>query len=147
MPAETTAIYFTTAGAKAPVTNRVRVPKIAKSIPENGAKDVKPVLKVLTFTFDMPMSTDGFSFTGGGPLFPGIPDGRETKWSKDGQTCTLPVALEAGKKYELGLNSFTHKNFSSKWGVPLEPVHFTFTTEGFKEDAAGTNTDAAEESK
>lgn len=40
------------------------------------------------------------------------------------------IALEPGKKYELGLNSFSHKNFSSKWGVPLEPVRFTFTTAG-----------------
>jgi hypothetical protein len=92
------------------------------------------------------MSPDGFSFTGGGPTFPGTEDGRP-QWSKDGRTCTLPIALEAGKKYELGLNSFTHKNFSSKWGVPLEPVHFTFTTEGYKEDSAATSSEESGELK
>ncbi len=146
VPAETAAIYFTTAGAKPALTNRVRTPKVAKSMPENGAKDVKPGLKMLSVTFDMPMSTGGFSFTGGGPTFPGTADGMPS-WSKDGRTCTLPIALEAGKKYELGLNSFTHKNFSSKWGVPLEPVHFTFTTEGFKDDVEATNSDATAETK
>ena len=35
VPAETAAIYFTTAGAKPALTNRVRTPKVAKSTPEN----------------------------------------------------------------------------------------------------------------
>ncbi len=141
VPAETTAIFFTTVGAKAPLTNRVRVPKLTKSVPEIGAKDVKPALKVLSVTFDMPMG-EGMSFTGGGPTFPGTESGRP-QWSKDGRTCTMAIALEAGKKYELGLNSFTHKNFTSKWGVPLEPVQFTFTTEGYKEGAEGTTAETS----
>jgi hypothetical protein len=123
----------------------VRVPKLVKSVPEIGAKDVKPALKVLSVTFDMPMG-EGMSFTGGGPTFPGTEDGTP-KWSKDGRTCTMPIALEAGKKYELGLNSFSHKNFTSKWGVPLQPVDFTFTTEGFKEEPEPANSEGSGESK
>ena len=144
VPAETTAIYFTTKGAKSALTNRVRVPKVAKSTPEIGTKDVDPALKVLSVTFDMPMSTDGFSFTGGGPTFPAAPDGQKPRWSKDGKTCTLPISLESGKKYELGLNSFSHKNFSSKWGVPLEPVRFTFSTVGASDDSTPDATDKKE---
>jgi hypothetical protein len=90
------------------------------------------------------MDTGGFSWTGGGPSFPTIPDGQKPRWSRDGKSCTLPVKLEPGHKYELGLNSVSHKNFGSKWGVPLEPVHFVFTTSGGTEgataDAEGSGT-------
>jgi beta-lactamase regulating signal transducer with metallopeptidase domain len=129
VPAETTAIYFATKGAKGGALNHVRVPKIVKSTPENGATDVDPRLGVLTVTFNMPMDA-GFSWTGSGPTYPPTPEGEKPRWSADRKTCTLPVKLVPGTRYELGLNSFQHKNFSSKWGVPLEPVEFTFKTAG-----------------
>jgi len=143
VPAETTAIYFATAGAKGGVANRVRAPKIVKSTPEIGASDVDPRLGVLSITFDMPMAP-GFSWTGGGPTYPTIPEGEKPRWSRDGKTCTLPVSLTPGTRYELGLNSVSHKNFSSKWGVPLEPVQFTFKTAGDApaESAAARENDA-----
>ena len=128
VPAETAAIYFATKGANRAVASRVRVPKVTKLSPDNGATDVDPATKMLRVTFDMPMSVDGFSFTGGGPSFPTIPEGEKPRWAKDGRTCTLPVALKAGTKYELGLNSLSHKYFASKWGVPLEPVVYEFQT-------------------
>src|SRR5262249_22611323 len=128
-PAETTAIYFATQGAKSNVLNHVRPPKIVKSIPENGATDVDPRLGVVSITFNMPMGA-GFSWTGDGPAFPPGPEGEEPRWSADGKTCTLPVRLAPGTQYELGLNGFQDKNFASKWGVPLEPVQFTFKTAG-----------------
>ena len=43
-------------------------------------------------------------------------------------TCVLPVELEPGKEYRLGLNSPSHKNFQSAGGVPLDPVTITFKT-------------------
>jgi beta-lactamase regulating signal transducer with metallopeptidase domain len=140
VPAETTAIYFATKGAPRGVAARTRVPKIVKSTPEIGATDVDPRLGLISVTFNMPMDTGGFSWTGGGPSFPTIPDGQKPRWSRDGKTCTLPVKLAPGKHYELGLNNVSHKNFGSKWGVPLEPVHFEFTTAGdAMEDAADAN--------
>ena len=143
VPAETTAIYFVTEGANRGVANRVRVPKVVKSTPEIGATDVDPRLSLLSVTFDVAMDPGGFSWTGGGPSFPAIPEGQKPRWSRDGKTCTLPVKLEPGKNYELGLNSVSDKNFASKWGVPLEPVRFEFTTAGDASDGrqadAGTS--------
>jgi beta-lactamase regulating signal transducer with metallopeptidase domain len=142
--AETTAIYFATKDAPRAIASRVRVPKIVKSVPEIGETDVDPRLGLIRVTFNIPMDTGGFSWTGGGPSFPTIPDGQKPRWSRDGKSCTLPVKLEPGHKYELGLNSVSHKNFGSKWGVPLEPVHFVFTTSGGTEgataDAEGSGT-------
>jgi hypothetical protein len=142
VPAETTAIYFTTAGAKGGVPKRVRVPKVVKSTPEIGETDVDPRLGLIRVTFDVPMAP-GFSWTGGGPSYPSVPEGQRPRWSADGKTCTLPVELEPGTQYELGLNSVSHKNFSSKWGVPLEPVLLTFTTAGDAPTASTTEDNKA----
>jgi hypothetical protein len=38
------------------------------------------------------------------------------------------VKLKPNWEYRLGLNSFSHKNFQSAHGVPLEPVVYTFST-------------------
>jgi len=107
-------------GAQAP-------PKIVAISPRNGATDVDPALKEITVTFDQAMA-GGFSWTGGGPQFPGRPAGKRPHWTEDHKTCVLPVELKPGWEYELGLNSPSHQNFRSAAGVPLEPVVYTFKT-------------------
>jgi hypothetical protein len=128
VPAETAAIFFATKGASRGVASRVRVPKVVECEPKNGGTNVDPTLKALRVTFNMPMDTSSFSWTGGGSTFPTIPPGAKATWSRDGRTALLPVKLEPGKRYELGLNSLSHKNFTSKWGVPLQPVRYEFAT-------------------
>jgi beta-lactamase regulating signal transducer with metallopeptidase domain len=133
IPTPCSVIGFATTGASDAVERRVRAPKIVKISPENGALDVDPETALLRVTFDMPMG-DGMSWTGGGPRFPkDSPDGKKPSWSKDGRKCTLPVLLEPGHEYELGLNSLKHINFQSKWGMPLEPIVYKFRTRDAKE--------------
>jgi hypothetical protein len=81
----------------------------------------------LRVTFNVPMG-GGCSWTGGGPEFPTIPEGKEPFWTEDHKTCVLPVALKPNSQYRLGLNSPSFKNFQSAGGVPLEPVVYTFKT-------------------
>jgi len=95
--------------------------------PPLGAKDVSPDLKELRVTFDVPMGK-GCSWTGGGPEFPTIPEGKKPFWTEDGKTCVLPVELKPNSQYRLGLNSQSYKNFKSAEGVPLPPVVYTFKT-------------------
>lgn len=123
IPAQPSAIYFTTSGAP---DARVRVPKVVKLEPANGATDVSPETRKLVVSFDMPMG-DGMSWCHAGDL---ADDDQEEKphWSSDGRRCTLPVKLESGKDYEISLNSPDHINFQSKWGVPLQPVIYKFHT-------------------
>jgi beta-lactamase regulating signal transducer with metallopeptidase domain len=135
-PAETMAIYFATRGASRSVASRARAPQAVRIAPERDAADVDPRLGVISVTFDMPMDPNGFSFTGGGPTYPKVPDGQRPRWSRDGKTCTLPVELAPGTTYELGLNSVRHKNFASRWGVPLAPVQLRFTTAGDRVESA-----------
>ncbi len=126
-PAPCTAIYFATNRASKAVESRVRVPQITKMVPENGESAVDPQTKVLRVTFNVPMG-EGMSWTGGGEAFPAPRDGEEAKWSSDGKTCLLPVTLKPSHEYQLGINSLSHINFQSKWGVPAEPVVYRFKT-------------------
>jgi len=122
-----TAIFFTTKGAGRDLENRVRIPEVAEISPANEDQNVSPSTTELQVTFNMPMG-EGMSWSGGGDLFPKLPEGAKPKWSKDGKTCTLPVSLEPNHEYKLGFNSLNHNNFRSKWGVPLKPVLYTFRT-------------------
>jgi hypothetical protein len=127
VPAVPTALYFTTKGANEDLKRRTAKPQIVGLTPKCGAKDVDPGLTELRVTFNIPMAP-GFSWTGGGPEFPTIPDGKKPYWTEDKKTCILPVQLNPGSNYRLGLNSPSHKNFRSSGGVPLDPVAYYFTT-------------------
>jgi len=126
-PAPPSVIYFATKGATPEVEAKLRIPKIVTLEPNNAATDVDPKTEAIRVTFDMPMG-EGMSWTGSGPAFPPQPGGKKASWSSDGKTCTLPVALEPGHDYQMGLNSLSHINFQSKWGVPSAPVVYKFHT-------------------
>ncbi len=129
IPAKPSAMYFTTEGADATLKTQTAIPEIVKLEPVNGAQDVNPSVTELRVTFNVPMGA-GFSWTGGGPQFPKITEGKKPIWSADRKTCVLPVTLTPGTTYRLGLNSVSHKNFQSAAGVPLKPVLYTFKTSG-----------------
>ena len=126
-PVPPASIFFTTKGATRDQENKVQIPKIVKLTPANNAANVKPTTRSIRVTFSVPMG-EGMSWTGGGEAFPEIPKGKRPSWSKDGRTCTLPVKLQSNHEYKLGLNSLSHNNFQSKWGVPLKPVVYSITT-------------------
>jgi hypothetical protein len=127
LPAQTSAIYFTTVGASEQLKRKASRPVIVGLFPKNGASDVDPNLKEIRVTFNVPMD-DGFSWTGGGEQFPTIPEGKKPFWIDGHKTCVLPVELKPGWEYRLGLNSPSHKNFQSSGGVPLDPVSYSFKT-------------------
>lgn len=126
-PTPPTALFFTTKGASQDQKNRVLMPQIVKLEPANDSMDVSPETKELRVTFNMPMGR-GMSWTGGGDKFPESLPGKRASWSKDALTCTLPVSLNPNHDYRLGLNSLSHNNFQSKWGVPLTPIVYSFRT-------------------
>ncbi len=103
----------------------VTPPKVVSLTPENGADDVHPSTEMVSVKFDMPMN-EGMSWTGSAPAFPDIPIGKVASWSEDRRTCRLPVQLESGRRYRIGINSLSHINFQSEAGVPLAPVVIEF---------------------
>jgi RNA polymerase sigma-70 factor (ECF subfamily) len=129
VPALTSSIYFTTEGKSDGSQAQPQLPKIVSAKPPLGAKDVSPDLKELRVTFNVPMGK-GFSWTGSGPEYPTVPEGKKAFWTEDGKTCVLPVELKPNSQYRLGLNSQSFRNFRSAEGVSLPPVVYTFKTSG-----------------
>jgi len=112
--------------------NDAGAPRIIKTVPAVGAKEVDPATKEVIITFDRDMA-GGFSWTGGPPEFPRGRAGEKPVW-RDKRTCALPVTLEAGKYYRVGINSSNHQNFRSAQGIPVKPSTIYFTTRGASAD-------------
>jgi beta-lactamase regulating signal transducer with metallopeptidase domain len=101
-------------------------PRIVSTSPEIGATDVDPAVSEITVSFDQDMG-GGFSWTGSGPDYPPIRQGAKAQW-RDKRICVLPVKLEAGHFYRVGINSTSHQNFRSAVGVSAIPSAIYFTT-------------------
>lgn len=124
------AIFFTTQGASEELKAKTLVPQALRFDPENGAQNVSAAVTELRVTFSVPMG-GGFSWCCGDENDPPFPKGRQDKgpyWTDDHLTCVLPVMLEAGRAYQIGINCPSAKNFQSAGGVPLEPLAYTFRT-------------------
>ena len=126
--ADPSAIYFTTQGASPNQMQQMQPPKIVGTSPAVGATDVDPATSEITVTFDQEMG-GGMSWTGGGPEFPPMLEGQKGGW-RDKYTCVLPVKLEAGHFYRVGINSSSHQNFANDHGVAALPSAIYFTTRG-----------------
>jgi beta-lactamase regulating signal transducer with metallopeptidase domain len=131
VPAIPSAIYFTTQGASEDLKRQISPPTIVSSSPAKGATDVVPGLTEITVTFDQDMG-GGMSWTGGGPEYPPVPEGQKAQW-RDKRTCVLPVQLQAGRFYRVGINSMSYLNFASAHGIAVEPSAIYFTTQGASE--------------
>jgi hypothetical protein len=105
---------------------KTEAPKILFAKPADGAQDVDPGLSEITVTFDQEMG-EGMSWTGGGPEFPSSPTGGKAEW-RGKRTCVLPVKLEPGHHYRVGINAPSYRNFCSTAGQPVEPSSISFST-------------------
>jgi hypothetical protein len=125
--------FITTTEAQSQTAGAVgTAPRIVATTPAVGATDVDPAIAEITVTFDRDMA-GGFSWTGGGPEFPGR-GGEKPRW-RDKRTCVLPVKLQAGQFYRVGINSSSYQNFRSADGIPANTTAFYFTTKGAGKDA------------
>lgn len=124
--------------AQATQTTSVR-PVIVSTVPEIGSSAVHPDTTELRVTFDQDMA-GGFSWTGGGDAYPEI--AAKPSWI-DRRTCVLPVKLQPGKFYRVGINAPSFQNFKSADGMPVKPTAFWFVTA----DAAGRPVDTLQPPK
>jgi tetratricopeptide (TPR) repeat protein len=102
-------------------------PVVIKTIPQVYADDVSPTLNRLSVTFNQTMFEGNFAWvTWDGP-FPettGKPSFDATK-----RICTLPVKLEPGKVYMVGINIGKFNSFQSHDGVTARPYALVFATQ------------------
>lgn len=129
----TTLWFRTEAGEEKP--QPTRPPRIATIWPPIGAKNVDFQLAELRVTFDQDMNQRGYSWTGGGPTFPKTTG--KARWINR-RTCVLPVKLEPDKKYYVGINSYSYRNFRNIAGMPLRPVLLRFETAKIIADGSST---------
>ncbi|HBJ83799.1 MAG TPA: hypothetical protein DDZ88_08020 [Verrucomicrobiales bacterium] len=102
-------------------------PQVAATQPRNSDQAVAVEVREIVITFDQDMNTAGYSFVGGGPTFPKV-TGKPT-W-RTARQCVLPVELEPGRAYTIGINSASKTNFKNASGEPATPFVLAFTTGG-----------------
>jgi RNA polymerase sigma-70 factor (ECF subfamily) len=102
-------------------------PRVIKTFPAAGATEVSVKTTEIVAVFDQDM-LPGYSWIAG-PHFPQVAG--DPVW-RDKRTCVLPVKLERGKFYRVGLNSSDEKlqNFTNEEGSPALPHVIYFVTEG-----------------
>lgn len=116
------------AGADAPAAQATgSAPEIVSVSPAIGAQEVDPATTEIRVSFDQDMGTGGYSWTGGGEMFPKTAG--KPEWV-DNRTCVLHVALEPAKVYRVGINSKSHQNFRGENGIPARPRAIYFATQG-----------------
>lgn len=114
-------------------------PRVLRATPPALSNNVSSDLTEITVTFDQPMMDGSWSWTGGGDTFPKITG--KIHYDPARRTCTLPVKLEPGKVYWVGINSPSHKNFKTPKRVPAQRYVILFATKS----ADGTPTPLPED--
>ena len=101
-------------------------PKVISTSPQNGAQNVDPSITEISVTFSEPMMDRSWSWSYEDkdkfPQMAGHPS------YVNNMKCVLPVKLDPKKEYVVWINTWKHRNFRSKAGVPAEPFKFTFKT-------------------
>jgi len=107
----------------------LRIPKVIEVIPAPGTKDLAPGPYEIRVTFDLDMDRTSWSWMRGETgVFPEL--NGKPRWP-DARTCVLPVRLEPGTRYWLGLNTGGGRmGFRSKAGVAVEPFAIELSTAG-----------------
>jgi RNA polymerase sigma-70 factor (ECF subfamily) len=98
---------------------------VVKTTPADGAINVEPSLTEIVIGFSGPVKQNSWSFVEtnlgqvpeimGDPSFP------------DNRTCVLPVKLDPGATYSIGINDATHKGFLSASDETLAVIPYVLT--------------------
>ncbi len=124
-PSDQPAIQPTT-----PVENAVHAtaeaPRVVATSPSAFTTDVDPSTDKISVTFNRPMMDGSWSWTGGGETFPHRTG--EIFYDASRTTCTMPMKLQPGKVYWVGINSPDFNNFRTPEGVPAQRYVILFAT-------------------
>ena len=111
---------------RARATTKSSQPRVISTKPTAFDNNVSPSLKKITVTFDQEMMDGSWSWTGGGDTYPKSTG--KIFYDRGKKTCTMPVKLEPGKVYWVGINSPSHKNFKTPKRVPARRYVILFAT-------------------
>ena len=102
-----------------------RQPVVVSTIPSANDHAVDPTTSSFRVVFSRDMSHDTFSFTCAGPRFPAVVG--EPRWLSAKQI-SLPVRLQPGRSYCVGINSDSNSGFRDIDGTAVTPLQVRFST-------------------
>ena len=104
-------------------------PVVINVEPKVGATDVDPEeVKEIRVTFSKKMTDKSWSWpTGNKYAAPKLEEGK-IHFERDGRTCVMPVKLEPGKTYVMGVNSERFHGFQDSQRHPALPYLLVFST-------------------
>ena len=85
-------------------------PKVVKTVPANGAEDVRPGIQKMQIVFDQDMNLKGHFVCGGGESFPEVIG--KPRWINS-RTFGMTVKLRPDHEYLLSVNSKSYKHFKN----------------------------------
>jgi RNA polymerase sigma factor (sigma-70 family) len=103
-------------------------PVVLKVEPRVGATNVDPDLKEIRVTFSKKMTDKSWSWPTGNKYAAPKVEGGTIHFERDGRTCVMPVKLEAGKTYVIGVNSERYHGFKDAKGHAALPYLIVFRT-------------------
>jgi RNA polymerase sigma factor (sigma-70 family) len=130
-PEEPAPLHADDANQPAPAVPGDLPPVVVDVEPKVGAKDVDPGLREIRVTFSKKMRDKSWSWTEGNVYSVPKLDGK-IHYEYDQRTCVMPVKLEPGKTYVLGINSERFLNFKDIEGNPALPYLVVFHTKAAK---------------
>jgi RNA polymerase sigma factor (sigma-70 family) len=105
------------------------LPPVVLSVePKVGAIDVDPDIKEIRVTFSKKMTDKSWSWPTGNKYAAPKVEGGTIHFERDGRTCVMPVKLEPGNTYVIGVNSERFHGFRDTQGHPALPYLFVFRT-------------------
>ena len=116
--AQAKAINENLEGAKPPV--------VIKTIPQAFSDDIELSLSKIMVTFDQTMMDESWSWMRGGEAYPKTTG--KPSYDPNRTTCSLPVKLEPGKVYWVGINSPSYQGFKSEAGLSAKRYVILFAT-------------------
>ncbi len=103
-------------------------PVVLSVVPKVGAVDVDPDVKEIRVTFSKKMTDKSWSWPTGNKYAAPKVEGGTIHFERDGRTCVMPVKLEPGKTYVVGVNSERFHGFQDTQGHPALPYLIVFRT-------------------
>ena len=107
------------------------VPKVLKTVPANGDRNVDPATHTIVIAFDQPMG-DGYALCRGvGVSWNESPEtvGKPV-WNAAKTTIAFPVKLRSGWHYKMSINREGANSFRNAKGVPVPDTDYEFWTTG-----------------
>jgi hypothetical protein len=104
-----------------------KLPKVSRTEPADGS-EVDSSTSELVVHFDRPMVIGRRGLINL-PVGERKDGSKNVIWSEDGKSLRVPIKLEPGKTYDIGIGTIWNESYESQDGYPLDPVRIKFSVQ------------------